>query len=125
MADTGTAGNYYGMTASLRRWTANRDPHVRAAVELLIGQTTWLQNHDFAMACTTMSGDETFISWDKVRDFLHGPGAAGSSSAKALLRVAAAIGSDEFRLSRMDDEQAMAVVTAFADALAVEGIRRG
>ena len=31
----------------LRRWTHNHDPHIRAAVELLIEHETWIRRADF------------------------------------------------------------------------------
>ena len=39
------------MVRALRRWTASHDPHVRAAVELLIEHETWIRRADFQRAC--------------------------------------------------------------------------
>ena len=45
MSDFGT------LIRLLRRWTHNHDPHVREAVELLIGHETWIRRADFQRAC--------------------------------------------------------------------------
>jgi hypothetical protein len=85
---------------------------------------TWLRNRAFVQACTGTSAGtgETWIAWAQARDFERRAGA--SESERAILRIAVALGSDEYRLSRMDDGQAEAIVKAFAAALAV-GAGRG
>lgn len=47
------------LVTGLRSWSANRDQHVRAAVELLIWHETWLRRLDFQEACIT--GRNTFL----------------------------------------------------------------
>jgi hypothetical protein len=112
---------------ALRRWTKDHDPHVKAAVELLIWHERWLRSPAFVRACveTSAGTGETWIAWGKARDFERRSGAAASESERAVLRIAVALGSDDFRLSRMDDEQAGAVVRAFATALEAEAIGNG
>jgi len=107
------------LVAALRSWTRNHDPHVRAAVELLITHGHWLRREDFTSECVRQVGGVTVIDWNHAA----GPWYA-SSSEVAMLDLAVAIGSDRYRLSRMDDENAGAIVKAFAAALAV-GARRG
>ena len=112
---------------SLRRWTKDQDPHRRAAVELLIWHERWLRSPAFVRVCmeTSTGTGETWIAWAKARDFERRSGAAASESERAILRIAVGLGSDEYRLSRMNDEQAGAIVRAFADALEVGEIGNG
>jgi hypothetical protein len=110
----------------LRRWTKDRDPHVRAAVELLIAQGSyWLRREDFRAAAIGTDAAEMWVRWHEATQFRIGPGASASSSERAILDIAVTIGSDRFRLSRMNDEQAGAIVKAFADALDAEAIGCG
>ena len=53
----------------LRRWTHDHDPHVRAAVELLIEHETWIRRLDFQRACVERDGREAWINWRKAREF--------------------------------------------------------
>lgn len=111
------------LVTSLRRWTKNHDPHVRAAAELLIWDRYWLERLDFrAAAMGQNEAGQAWIAWDDAARFRAGPGATASSSQLAILDIAVAIGGDAFRLSRMDDGQARAIVAAVAGALAVEVI---
>jgi hypothetical protein len=121
--------DFEGLAAGLRAGTRGSDPHVRAAVELLIGQGEhWLNREDFRVAAIGGNGmlggelAEARVRWDEARQFLAGPGMTASTSQRAILDIAIAIGSNSYRLSRMDDEQARAIVKAFADALNVEVI---
>ena len=43
--------DFDALVVRLRRWTHNHDPHVRAAVELLIEHETWIRRGDFQRAC--------------------------------------------------------------------------
>jgi hypothetical protein len=111
--------------AGLRRWTKDHDPHVRAAVELLIWHGYWLRREDFRAAVIGEGTTEMWVRWGETAGFRNGPGASASSSELAILYIAVTIGSDAFRLSRMNDEQAGAIVRAFATALGVEVTGRG
>ena len=44
-------GRQAAIIAGLRTWTREHDPHVRAAVELLIEHDSWLRRADFTPAC--------------------------------------------------------------------------
>ena len=44
------------LIAGLRAWTRGHDPHVRAAVELLIEHNVWLRRADFTQGCIFRSG---------------------------------------------------------------------
>lgn len=102
-------------------WTANHDPHVRAAVELLIWHDYWLRRADFAKACVRTYGGESFIMWHQAREFAAGASRCSTSELN-VLRLAVAIGSDEYGLSRMGDAHAAAIVRAFAAALGVTSL---
>jgi hypothetical protein len=106
---------------ALRRWTKDHDPHVRAAVELIIWHGYWLRREDFTGECVHRSATFAVIDWDKA----GGHPWYASSSEVAILGLAVAVGSDRYRLSRMNDEQAGAIVRAFAGALMVGEIGHG
>jgi hypothetical protein len=114
------------LVTELRAWTKNHDPHVRAAVELLISDGRWLRRSDFVGECvTTGDGDGTaWIPWYRARDFIESSRSSASVTEMRVLEIAVAIGSDQYRLSRMNDEQAEAIVKAFAGALNVEADHR-
>jgi len=116
--------DFDALVTSLRRQTKNHDPHVRAAVELLIWEGSWIRRPDFQAAAIGRDAVKAWIMWGEAARFRAGPGASASSSELAVLDVAIEIGLDAFRLSRMDDEQAEAVVTAFAAALGMEKMLR-
>lgn len=110
------------LIAGLRKWTKNHDPHVRAAVELLIEHGHWIRRADFAAEVVQWdSGGTAWIPWDRARAFMRDR--AGSTSQMAILDLVIAIGSDRYRLSRADCEEA--IVRAVAMALGQEGMLRG
>jgi hypothetical protein len=117
--------DFDALVKGLRSWAKGNDPHRRAAVELLIWQEKFLRSRAFVAVCVETSAGTggTWISWGNARDFERVCGA--SESERAILRIAVALGSDEYRLSRMNDEQAEAIVKAFAGALGVEEVSRG
>jgi hypothetical protein len=108
----------------LRAWTKDHDPHVKAAVELLIWHDHWIRRADFAAEVVQWDDVGTaWIPWDRARAFKRNR--AASSSQLAVLDLAVALGTDQYRLSRMDDAEAGAIVRAFATALGQEGMLRG
>jgi hypothetical protein len=104
---------------ALRRWTANHDPHVRAAVELLVWHEHWIRRQDFQRACirddTAIDGS-MWIRWRQAREFFDS-GPRGSSSELAILDLAVALGENRYRLSIMGDAHSRAIVRAVAHAL--------
>ena len=56
-------GSGDALTAALRAWTRDHDPHVRAAVGLLIEHDVWLRRADFTRACVRSRGGEAWIDW--------------------------------------------------------------
>ena len=61
--------DFDALVVRLRRWTHNHDPHVRAAVELLIEHETWIRRGDFQRACVERNAREAWINWRKAREF--------------------------------------------------------
>lgn len=116
--------DYDKLIAGLRKWTKDHDGHVRGAVELLIWHEHWLRRADF-IAEVVQWGDDgsAWIPWEKARKFMRNR--AGSSSQMAILDLAVALGSNQYRLSQMGDAHAEAIVRAVATALGEEGMLRG
>src|SRR6266496_4661095 len=101
----------------LRRWARTSDSHVYAAVELLITHDVWLRRADFLT--TALRGHRTtaWITWMAARAaFDAGRFDAASSTERAVLDLAIALGQDRYRLSRMDTGNATAIATAVAVA---------
>ena len=104
------------IAAGLRAW-AEGDRINTAAVELLITHETWIRRADFAAACLDIHEDMTRIRWSDAREFADSPHVPGSTTELAVLRLAVAIGSDEYRLASMGRANADAITRAFATAL--------
>ena len=100
----------------LRRWTQHHDPHVRAAVELLIEHETWIRRADFQRACVERNAREAWINWRKAREFTDA-GSTASASEMAVLDLAVAIGENRYRFSIMGSAHSKMIVQAVARAL--------
>ena len=104
------------LAGALSAWTRHHDPHVRAAVGLLIEHDFWLRRPDFTRACLHRSGREAWIDWQTARAFADaGPGA--STSELAILDLAVALGENRFRLSVMGAANSRAIAAAVARAV--------
>jgi len=101
---------------ALRRWTANHDPHVRAAVELLIEHETWIRRADFQRAAIECNAREAWINWRKAREFVDS-GSTASTSEMAILDLAVAIGENRYRFSIMGLASSRMIAQAVARAL--------
>jgi hypothetical protein len=101
---------------ALRRWTADHDPHVRAAVELLIEHETWIRRGDFQRACIERNAREAWVNWRKAREFA-GSGAMASTSEMAVLDLAVALGENRYRFSIMGPANSRMIAEAVACAL--------
>jgi|SRR5450756_992959 len=99
----------------LRAW-AEGDWIATAATELLISHETWVRRRDFTAACTDSGEGMTRIRWDDARAFADG-GPRCSTTELAVLRLAVAIGSDEYRLASMGRANAGSIIAAFTMAL--------
>ncbi len=113
------------LTAGLRAWTKNHDPHVRSAVELLIWHEFWLRRTDFTSRCIhgTSAGSwdkqATWIDWHAARAFVD-KGTRASTSEMAILDLAVALGEDRYRLSIMGSAHSRAIADAVAQAVGVD-----
>ena len=101
---------------ALRRWTANHDLHVRAAVELLIEHETWIRRGDFQRACIERDAAKAWINWRKAREFADA-GSTASTSEMAVLDLAVALGENRYRLSIMGRANSRMIAQAVARAL--------
>jgi acetyl-CoA carboxylase beta subunit len=101
---------------ALRRWTHNHDPHIRAAVELLIEHETWIRRAGFQRACVEQDGREAWINWRKAREFADS-GSVASTSEMAVLDLAVAIGENRYRFSVMGSAHSQMIAQAVARAL--------
>jgi len=106
------------LVAALRTWTRGHDPHVRAAVELLIDHDFWLRRADFTRACVRKDAREAWIDWRKAREFVD-QGAVASTSEMAILDLAVALGENRYRLSIMGTAHSRWIATAVARAVGV------
>jgi len=96
------------LTIGLRRWTKDHDPHVRAAVELLLWHDFWLRRNDFREACVIVDHGDVRISWSSARGFCDQVSRA-SPSELAILDLAVALGEDRYRLGIMGSAHSRAI----------------
>lgn len=106
------------LITGLRSWTREHDPHVRAAVELLIwhGDGYWLRRSGFTAACVKRSRREAWIDWDAAREFVDA-GVVASTSEMAILDLAVALGENRYRLSIMGSAHSRAIADAVRAAV--------
>jgi hypothetical protein len=100
----------------LRRWTHNHDPHVRAAIELLTEHETWIRRADFQRACIERGSREAWINFGKAREFADS-GSVASTTERAVLDPAVAIGENRFKFSIMGPANSRMIAQAVARAL--------
>ena len=103
-------------TGPLRRWIAHHDPHVSAAVELLIEHEAWIRRADFQRACIEKNAREAWINWRKAREFVDS-GSVASTSEMAVLDLAVALGENRFKFSIMGPANSRMIAQAVARAL--------
>lgn len=108
--------NFDTLVARLRRWTHSHDPHVRAAVGLLIEHETWIRRADFQRGCVERGGSEAWINWRKAREFVDS-GSVASTSEMAVLDLAVAIGENRYKFSIMGPANSRMITQAVARAL--------
>jgi hypothetical protein len=104
------------LVAALRAWTRHHDPHVRAAVGLLIEHDFWLHRLDFIRACVHHGRGQAWIYWQAARAFADA-GRGASTSQLAILDLAVALGENRYRLSIMGAANSRAIATAVARAV--------
>jgi predicted esterase len=100
----------------LRAWSAGMDAHVHAAVELLIAHETWLCRRDFLTAAVRVRQPAVaWINWRDAREaFDAGCFDQSSSTERAVLDLAIALGEDRYRLSAMGHGNGALVATSLA-----------
>ena len=106
------------LVAALRKWAATMDDRHGAALELLCWHDFWLRREDFRKACVARVSGDTVIRWREARDFAESQPRCSASQEK-VLRLAVAIGLDDFGLSGFGHAHRRAVVRAFATAMGV------
>ena len=109
------------LVRGLRAWTRTRDRHVRAAVELLITHDVWLRRPEFRAACLhhdrTGAGDEVWVDWAAAREaFAAGEFTRASTTERAVLDLAIALGTDRYRLRVMGPAASRLVAQAVTAA---------
>lgn len=123
--------SFEDLAKGLRGWARHQTAHEQAAVELLIWHETWLRRPDFKEAAITQlaPGLVARINWEAAREFIdqgYLTGAAiqrrehplpASTSERAVLDVAVALGENMFRLPGLGHVHRRKVAEAFAAAL--------
>ena len=110
------------LVAGLRVWIKDHDPHVRAAVELLIAHDVWLRRPEFRRTCVqpAYGGREHWISWSAACElFDAGEFANASTTERAVLDFAIALGEDRYYFGAMGMANTRLLVAATARALGV------
>jgi hypothetical protein len=118
------------LAAGLRGWVRGGTAHEQAAVELLIWHETWLRRPDFRGAAITQlaPGLVAIINWEKAREFADrgfaGPGKRplpASTSERAVLDLAVALGEDRYRLANMGRVHRQRIADAVTLAVGLRG----
>ena len=116
-----------GVVAGLHAWIDGHDPHVQAAVWLLLAHEVWPRRADFLRACVNRSPDGVWwIDFRAARTafdngvFVTGVFVTGSSTELAVLDLAIALGTDRFGFRAMSPGNARAVATAVAHAVGAD-----
>jgi hypothetical protein len=108
--------SFEDLVAGLRRGTSAHDANVRAAVELLIWHEAWLRRPDFQRACIRHVNGTPYIKWREALSLAEDPPVGASSSQLTVLRIAVAIGLDQFGVRGLGHAHLRAVAQAFAEA---------
>ena len=111
-----------GVVAGLHAWIDGHDPHVQAAVWLLLAHEVWPRRGEFLRACVNRSPDGSWwIDFRAARTaFDNGEFDTASSTELAVLDLAIALGLDRFRFRAMGPGNARAVATAVAHAVGAD-----
>lgn len=116
------AGGSAGVVAGLHRWIDGHDPHVQAAVWLLLAHEVWPRRGEFLRACVNRDADGLWwIDFTAARTaFEAGEFDAASSTELAILDLAIALGTDRFRFRAMGPGNARTIATAVAHAVGAD-----
>lgn len=115
------------LATALRAAYCQHDPHRRAAVELLIWHEHWLRRRDFLDAAVLVDDDEyggqVWISFSRAREaFEAGQFDRCSSSERAVLDLAIALGEDRYRLAYMGAAHSAAIARAMCAAVGLDSV---
>ncbi|HET9889690.1 MAG TPA: hypothetical protein VFQ42_04245 [Mycobacterium sp.] len=112
--------DYDKLIAELRRWTADHDDHVRAAVQLLIDHDYWLRTSRFVRAAVVKAEDGRYIIWRKAREaFDAGEFDRSSTTELAVLDLAIALGENRYKLDHMGTANSASIAAAVQVAAGV------
>src|SRR5712691_8773449 len=118
--------SFEDLAAGLRGYYRGGTAHEQAAVELLIWHETWLRRPDFRAACITQLAPKLIarINWGEARGFIdrgytqqRERPLAASTSQRAVLDLAVALGENQFRLGGLGHAHKRAAAQAFAAAV--------
>jgi hypothetical protein len=111
-----------GVVAGLHRWIDGHDAHVQAAVWLLLAHEVWPRRGEFLRACVHRSPDGVWwIDFIAARTaFAAGEFDGASTTERAVLDLAIALGTDRFAFRAMGPANARAVATAVAHAVGTD-----
>lgn len=99
-------------------WARTSDPHVHAAVELLLEHDTWFRRRDFLDAAVMRTVDGHYVRWSAAQDaFNEGVFNRSSSTELAVLELAIALGMDAYRFSSMGRANKATILKAVTTAL--------
>lgn len=95
------------------------DAGPRAALELLAWHDYWLHRDEFLDTATRIDpSGAVWISWSRAQaEFSHDKYHLASTSERAILELAIALGTDRYRFNLMGDTHAHAIVRAVTTAL--------
>lgn len=104
----------------LLTWADGQDPHVQAAVELLIEHGRWIADRGFRDACINVGDGIAWIDWHAARAaYDAGHFGAASGSEKAVLDFAISLGEDRYQFDRLDSNNTHLALAAAAKALGI------
>lgn len=104
------------IVVGLRSWAENERPWIGAAVELLIGDESWLRRGSFYAALLPHPGDPAALRIDWAIAALIAETARASSSELAVLTAAIDIGTDRWGMAGLGYAHRQALVDAVTTA---------
>ncbi|WP_020577341.1 hypothetical protein [Actinopolymorpha alba] len=119
---TARPGTSYDLLVDrLRLWARGEDPHVPAALELLIGNDFWLRQDALVRERVRME-PRPRLSFEALERFADQHRRLGSLNEQIVLRYAIILGRDRFRFVKLDSHNARLVAEATVRALGWDGM---
>src|SRR5699024_4590665 len=88
------------LPAELLDWASEQQPHRRAAVGLLVEHEHWLHRRDFIDSDAIYRyPDGAYVNFTRARELFDGGAFPASSSERAVLDLAIALGEDRYRIA--------------------------